>query len=248
MCVWTAPRGGPASRHLWAPELHRVHGEWFVYFAADDGRNRNHRVWVIEARGDDPGGPYIARGKLETGGWAIDATLLRGGVGDRELRVVWSGWASDKRGPQNLYIAPMSDPVTISGSRMLICKPTRTWERQGGSICEGPAVLRRGGVTCLVYSASASWTTRSCLGMLVNRNGDYLDPGAWEKVGPVFPSTAELWGVGHASFVHDPASGNDIIFYHAKTSRRRGWRDRQIHGQVFSWTEDGLPRFGKVEG
>src|SRR5689334_5865084 len=39
--VWTAPRCGPNSKHVWAPELHFLHGRWFIYFAADDGRNRN---------------------------------------------------------------------------------------------------------------------------------------------------------------------------------------------------------------
>lgn len=247
--LWTAPRRGPCSRHLWAPELHRIADGWFIYFAADDGRNANHRVWALSTAVDDPAGPYALGGRLETGGWAIDATLLHGAAGERY--VVWSGWAQEGVTAQNLYIAPLADPLTLAGPRTLLCRPTQRWEIHGARVCEGPAVLRRDGVTCIVYSAGASWTVRSCLGMLVHRGGDYLDPGAWRRTGPVFTSTPEVWGVGHPSFTHDPASGTDLIFYHAKTRRRRGWRDRNIRAQAFGWTADGLPHFGlpaPVEG
>src|SRR5271165_3958085 len=40
--VWTPPASGPYSKELWAPELHRFDGKWYLYFAADDGRNESH--------------------------------------------------------------------------------------------------------------------------------------------------------------------------------------------------------------
>ena len=55
--VWKAPVRGPDSKHLWAPELHRLDGRWLIYYAADDGRNRNHRIWVLASGGNDPAGP-----------------------------------------------------------------------------------------------------------------------------------------------------------------------------------------------
>ena len=39
--VWTAPNTGPYSRDIWAPELHRLEGKWYIYFAADDGANED---------------------------------------------------------------------------------------------------------------------------------------------------------------------------------------------------------------
>lgn len=241
-CVYRPSGGSPGAHHLWAPELHWLDGKWYIYYAADDGRNRSHRIWVLEAHGDDPGGKYTLVGQLNTGSWAIDATLFRGAAGERY--VVWSGWERQTTGPQNLYMASLRDAASLAEPRVLLTRPTRRWERHGASVCEGPAVLRRGEVTCIVYSASASWTTHSCLGMLVNRGGNYLDPGSWTKVGPVFAPTAEVWGVGHCSLVRDPSSGEDLIFYHAKTRRRRGWRDRNIRAQSFTWGEEGLPSFG----
>ena len=90
IAVWTAPPRGPNSKHVWAPELHFLQGKWFIYYAADDGRNRNHRLWVLESRGADPAGRYRSRGMLQTGGWAIDGTLCRDVEG--RLFLIWSGW------------------------------------------------------------------------------------------------------------------------------------------------------------
>src|SRR5947209_11991121 len=44
--VWRAPATGPYSRDIWAPELHWVRGKWYIYFAADAGRNESHRIWA----------------------------------------------------------------------------------------------------------------------------------------------------------------------------------------------------------
>src|SRR6266540_5380036 len=37
--VWRAPERGPHSREVWAPELHRLDGKWYIYVAASNGRN-----------------------------------------------------------------------------------------------------------------------------------------------------------------------------------------------------------------
>ncbi len=239
--VWKSPVNGPNSKHLWAPELHRLDGCWFIYYAADNGRNRNHRLWVLEAGGNDPAGPYRSRGMIQTGGWSIDATVLPSQAGERFL--IWSGWEKEVKGVQNLYIAPLADPVTLAAPRVLLTQPSEPWEQRGGFICEGPAVLQRGQTTYVVYSASASWTVHSCLGMLVNEGGDYLNPAAWKKMGPVFSRTPQVWGIGHASLVAQKEAG--LIFYHAKTRRTRGWRDRNVRAQAFAWNEGALPCFGE---
>ena len=45
--VWTPPPNGSYSKQIWAPEIHFLGGKWYVYFAADDGKNENHRLWVL---------------------------------------------------------------------------------------------------------------------------------------------------------------------------------------------------------
>ncbi len=237
--VWRAPPRGPAAKHLWAPELHRYNDGWIIIYAADDGRNRHHRLWMLASQGSDPIGPYHDRGMIETGGWSIDGTLLPSPDGRRFL--LWSGWETSAKGPQNLYLAPWRGASTLDGPRVLLARPDQPWEQRVSAIIEGPAVWQRDGLTCVVYAASASWSVHACLGMLVNRDGDYLNPASWTKTGPVFPSTKERWGIGHCSLV--PHGDGGTIFYHAKTRRTRGWRDRNIRAQHFQCDAEGTPCF-----
>src|SRR4051812_38619849 len=34
--IWTPPATGPNARSIWAPELHRIAGTWYVYYTAAD--------------------------------------------------------------------------------------------------------------------------------------------------------------------------------------------------------------------
>src|SRR5688500_18144058 len=58
--VWTAPDTGWNRTNVGAPELHRVDGRWYIYYAA--GREGppfiHQRAGVLESAGDDPLGPY----------------------------------------------------------------------------------------------------------------------------------------------------------------------------------------------
>ena len=242
VCVWNAPARGRNRNAVWAPELHRIGDRWFIYYAADDGKNENHRMWVLEAEGDDPQGPYRCRGELRTGGWAIDGTILT--LEDERMFFIWSGWPGKRDGQQNLYIAPMADPLTLSSPRTLICSPDRAWEQGTMPICEAPQVLKRNGRIFIVYSASASWTADYCLGLLVNESNDLLNPAAWRKHGPVMEKTEHVWGIGHCSFVQSPCRTQDWILYHSKSQKAHGWEDRDVHAKQFTWTREGLPDFG----
>jgi GH43 family beta-xylosidase len=242
VCVWTAPASGPNSNRLWAPELHLIDGKWFIYYAADDGDNENHRMWVLRSESSDPRGRYQCGGQLETGGWAIDGTVLT--VTDGRRYLFWSGWPGRRNGQQNLYVAPMRDALTVGGPRVLIARPDQPWERVAMPICEGPQVLKRNGDIFIIYSASGSWTADYCLGLLHNKTQNLLDPGAWVKHGPVFKKTDQVWGVGHRSFVKSLCQTEDWMIYHSKSRRTPGWEDHNVHARRFTWTSDGFPDFG----
>jgi GH43 family beta-xylosidase len=138
----------------------------------------------------------------------------------------------------------MRNPLTISGPRVLLATPDQAWERVAMPICEGPQVLRRNGDVFIVYSASGSWTTDYCLGLLHNRGGDVLNPAAWRKHGPVFQKSGDVWGVGHCSFVKSSCQSEDWMLYHSKSSSQPGWEDRDVHAKRFEWTSEGFPEFG----
>jgi GH43 family beta-xylosidase len=239
-CVWTPPRRGAASKGIWAPELQWLDGRFYIYFAADDGKNENHRMSVLAALSNDPLGDYALVATFDTQGWAIDGTVLCQSNGDRFL--VWSGWPGSSNGQQNLYIDQMVSPVELRGSRVLIATPDQSWERRGLPICEGPQVLQRDGRTFLIYSASGSWTEDYCLGLLAHEGANFLDPQSWQKKGPVFSKNEYAWGVGHCGFVQGD-DGSSWLMYHAKTSRRPGWKDREVRAQRFGWNVDGTPIF-----
>ena len=241
--VWKAPQRGMNSREIWAPELHSINGKWFIYYAADDGDNVNHRMWVLESETADPLGPYQCRGCLDTEGWAIDGTPLV--LGEGHMFVVWSGWPGKSNGQQNIYIAPLNNPFTIGGPRVLIAEPKQSWECVAMPICEGPQVLQNNGKIFVVYSASASWTEDYCLGLLTNSDGNVLNPASWVKrPRPVFKKTEHVWGLGHCSFVKSACQTQDWIIYHAKSSKKEGWEDRDVHAKQFAWTAEGSPDFG----
>lgn len=255
--VWTAPESGPVSREVWAPEMHFVAGRWNIYFAASDGKNKNHLAYVLQSEAADPLGKYTLHGPLYTGDdpalkesnrWAIDFTLLEH---QGKLYGVWSGWLGEADDMQHLFIAPMKDAITIAGPRVKLCAHDdylweRTEEKAGTrGLNEAPQVLKHGQRTFVTYSTAASWLPTYKLGMLELTGADPLSPSSWRKhADPVFQSTAATYGVGHASFVKSPDGTEDWIVFHAKRDRNPGWR-RGVFMQPFRWTNNGLPSLGQ---
>jgi GH43 family beta-xylosidase len=178
--------------------------------------------------------------------WAIDLTVahLNG-----QLYALWSGWkenAATDAAPQHLYLAPMSNPRTISGSRVRISSPIEAWE-QGPELDlnEGPTFLLHAGQTFIVYSARESWLPDYRMGQLALQDGaDPLEAGSWIKTGPVFTGSSDVHGVGHASFTISPDSAEDWVVYHSKTAETPGWK-RVIRMQPFGWNPDGSPDFNR---
>jgi GH43 family beta-xylosidase len=259
MVIWTPPAETQYSRDLWAPELHYIDKKWYVYFAADDGKNLNHRIYALENSSPDPtSGAWDFKGKINdpTDKWAIDASVFRY---KKKLYMVWSGWEGDINGQQNIYIAEMSDPLTIKGNRVLLSKPELPWETIGDlnnpndvphvNVNEGPVGLIHGRDLFVVYSASGCWTDNYCLGMVRYKgSGSLLDPASWTKSQvPVFSQNPEnhAYGPGHNSFFKSPDGKEDWIVYHANPKSGQGCgRFRSARAQQFHWNPDGTPDFG----
>lgn len=245
--VFVPPVNTSYSKEIWAPELHYLQGKWYIYFAADDGRQEYHRMYVLES--DSPQGNYVFKGKIaaKTDEWAIDGTVLQL---RNQLYFVWSGLERFKGDRQNLYIAKMSNPWTIEGDRVMISTPTEAWEKRTkpivpGGINEAPQALVRRNKIYIVYSANGAWGDDYCLGWIMCDNADrVMDPSCWKKTGPVFSKAQDAYGPGHASFVKSPDMTEDWIVYHACLKSGGGFAGRSARIQKFILQNGDTPIFG----
>jgi len=224
--------------NVWAPEIHWLSNRWYIYYSVDTGTDGNERVHVAQSSGTSAFGPYTERGVLISSYWNIDGSVFAGTNG--QLYFICSGRPS---GIQNIYIAPMSNPYTLSGVPTLISSPTRTWERNG-TVNEGPYGFVHDGRVFVVYSASGCWTDDYCLGLLTLTGADMLNSNSWTKSGPVFSKQPGAYGPGHNGVVRD-AAGQWWNLYHANNLSGQGCGGyRQLHAQRIFWNPDNTPYFG----
>lgn len=62
--VFDPPKWTEYSEELWAPELHYLNGEWYIYVAASDGYSSHHRMFVLKSTSDNPRAPYEMVGQI----------------------------------------------------------------------------------------------------------------------------------------------------------------------------------------
>ena len=264
--VWTPPANTNHSKNVWAPEIHNIDDHWYIYVAADDGDNRNHRMFVLENTSPDPFmGSFMMKARIKTDAednWAIDGSVFEH---HDTLYFTWSGWQQPKaeggEETQRIYIARMSNPWTISSERVELSKPELEWERNWHYpdawtpdapvyVNEGPQVLKHGNKLHLIYSASGCWTPYYALGRLTTEvSSNLLDPASWKKSPePVFQQSPEngVYGTGHNSFFKSPDGTEEWILYHANDNPADGCSDkRSPRAQRIRWTDDDLPIFGE---
>lgn len=258
--IFTPPPGTSYSKELWAPEVMQLDGKWYAYFAADDGINDHHRLYVLENSSADPmQGEWVFKGKVAdpSDKWAIDGDVFRY---KGRLYMIWSGWEDDVNVQQNIYIAAMRNPWTIEGNRVKISSPQYAWEKNGDlpsangtmhvNVNEGPQALQHDGKLFVVYSASGCWTDFYALGLLqYNGKGSLLDTASWTKhAAPVFQQSPadSVYAPGHNSFFQSPDGKQNWILYHANSKPGQGCGGfRSPRMQQFGWNADGTPHFGK---
>jgi len=254
--IWKAPSSGPYSKNIWAPEVMFLRGKWYAYFAADNGKNENHRMYVLENSSKDPmEGEWVFKGQINdpTNKWAIDGDVAEI---NGKLYMIWSGWEGDVNGKQEVFIAKLKNPWTVDGERYKISSPKFDWEKIGDlgnsehvDVNEGPQFLVHNSKVFIIYSASGCWTDFYALGMLsADLKSNLLDPKSWAKFDrPVFQRSVEngVYAPGHNSFFKSPDGTEDWILYHANDKPGQGCGGfRSPRAQKFTWNADGTPNFG----
>ncbi|MFD0318617.1 glycoside hydrolase family 43 protein [Streptomyces flavalbus] len=263
--VWTNPGNLP---EVWAPEIVRDGGRYYVYFAAGSGAAR--RTYVISSASPDSGYGAATKLALPDDKWAIDGTLF---TFNGQRWFVWSGWAGDTNVEQNLYIARMSSPTTPVGARYVISQPREGWERVVGNpyINEAPEAIKDpNGQLHIVYSANGSWSEQYCLADLrLRAGGDPTYVWDWYKSnGCLFGSNRDTmmsgWdptlyvnGPGHHSFVlldgdigtSPPAGPRFPLMFHAvPKGTPYTWANRYWYTGTFCWWGNTTYRRANVPG
>lgn len=246
--VWNAPSGAPNTGDVWAPELHYINAQWYIYYAADNGNNDTHRLFVLQANTSNPLGSYsmantgAPNGQLteSTGNWAIDPDVFT--AADGNMYIVWSCTnGPTAAGNQNICLARMSDPLHTMGSTMMIAQPTQAWEQRTAPIEEGPVGYVRNGKTYITYSASASWVNNAyCVGLLANTSLNILDVSSWTKQGPIFDHHGTAYGPGSVVFIQSVDGHETWNLYHGFDTLRRN-SPRTIRMQKLYWGSDDTP-------
>lgn len=271
--IWEAPtmiteENKMYSKEIWSPELHYIdesefgkeYAGWWLYFAADDGDNANHRLFCVRALTDDATGKY---GSPVTGEvnvpvkmlvdgdktWAIGQSLLRAGG---KTYLMWTsetgrGTANHK---QNNSIALLKNPYELASETTIFNEPDYAWEKHGYAynattgasypmVVEGAtAVYGDNGEIIVTYTGSGYWTSYYALGKLVLKSGaDPLSRDSWIKFEePMFTHQNGIHGPGHAAFTTD-AVGNRWMIYHAYLNWKKETRYVFIQPYTLSGTD-----------
>jgi GH43 family beta-xylosidase/glycerophosphoryl diester phosphodiesterase len=199
-----------SAREVWAPEIVRIDGVFHVYFAA--GAGAAHRMYVIRSGSFQTSGGWGAAIKLDLPDdkWAIDGMPF---VFNGQRWFIWSGWEGDADGEQSLFIAKMSSPTAVTGSRSIVSQPREKWERVGGGpyVNEGPEAIRDpAGQLHIVYSARHSWQSDYCLAEIrLKIGGDPTKVFDWYKSnGCLFGSDAKSMQQGWAPTLYANGPGH----------------------------------------
>lgn len=254
--VWHAHDTGKQSQLIWAPEIHFIHGKWYIYYAASDDaeirdQDHHHRMFVIENTAETPmNDQWVEKGQVITQfeSFSLDATVFEH---KNDLYYVWAQQDPRIPGNSNLYMSKMANPWTLKGKQVLLSIPEYSWERIGFKVNEGPAAISRNGKVFLTYSASAT-DENYAMGLLwADEDSDLLNGYSWHKAKePVFVSSERnhLYGPGHNSFT--TVDGRDVLIYHARPEKNKQGDpldnpNRHAHAQFFRWDEQGFPVFGE---
>ncbi|MBT2533034.1 family 43 glycosylhydrolase [Arthrobacter sp. ISL-48] len=254
-----ATTGGSANIAgcFWAPELHEVAGELYIFFAPCIGQASWNKVQAHVQKLRTGGDPTVAadwepakqvlkadgsplQRDASHPGISLDMTYFEDGG---KSYVAWSQrYIGSQTGDAEIWVATVSptDPTRLSSEPKKLVTSEYGWDTNTTNVAEGPFVIKRDGKVFLTYSGSNVDTTYA-LGLLTaSSEVDLTDQSNWTKGNsPILKSDAAIaqLGPGHNSFTTDE-DGNLVLVYHAK-STNTSLRDtylRRVH-----WADGGRP-------
>lgn len=209
--VFRIRRGSPwKNGNLWAPEVERIAGRFYLYYTAGKGGLERQHIGVAES--DSPLGPFkdrsIASPLIDD--VSIDAECFQDGA---ELYLYYVKWD----GQLSTWVRRLKDPLTLDPDcpPRLCLRASQPWE---ATVNEGPCVLKRDGKYYMFYSGNYAHTADYAVGVAV---ADH-PMGPWRKqpvpLNPIFKrnDAAGLYGPGHGHHCVGPDGVSDWYLYHHK--------------------------------
>ncbi|KAG5761605.1 hypothetical protein H9Q69_004254 [Fusarium xylarioides] len=249
--IWDKKDSKAGVGYVWAPEIHRISGKWYIYFALGRKSNFDIRMFVLEGTGDNAiTADWVEKSWIESD-WdtfSLDATTFE----VNGIRYLSWAQADPSFDGTSIMLVPMENPWTLKLPAVTISRPDLDWERIGHKVNEGPYTLLKNGKIWLTYSASAT-DHNYVVGLLsADIDADLMDANNWTKAQePVFKSNPEAsqFGPGHSSFTTSEDGKSDILVYHARQYRDiegdpLNNPDRHTRVQKLNWKQDGSPDFG----
>ncbi len=222
--IWKAHSSGILSKHIWAPEMHKIGGAWYMFFAAGASDNIwAIRPYVLKCDGDPYNGNWTECGQMQASSgdtesfrsFSLDMTYFEN---NGRHYVIWA----EIKGDSSLFMAEIdpSEPWKLISKPIMLTKPEYSWELVNNRVNEGAAVLKTDKKVYVFFSASGTGS-EYCVGrMEADINSDLMNINSWKKLSSPVLQTADLSGQsgpGHNSFVKDEM-GNLLIVYHARPS------------------------------
>ncbi len=230
--IWNQKDSKRLHRYVWAPELHKIGGSYYILFTAsvEEDNVWGIRPHMLKCVGEDLMNPASWRTSDES-----NLYRLEGMEGDSfsftdfslDLTYFTSAgrhylaWAQKEGRFSNIYLGEVKEkePWKLISPAILLTSPEYEWEtNEEVYVNEGPILLKHNGKLFLAFSASAVDYTY-CIGFLeADENADLLADGAWKKYEYPFLTSADLpgqCGPGHNSFTTDE-NRNVVLVYHAR--------------------------------
>ncbi|PWW07195.1 GH43 family beta-xylosidase [Paenibacillus cellulosilyticus] len=204
---------------LWAPELHSIEGNLYIFHAATTGEFFYEECHVMKLR--EGGNPTVAadwsepmRVVKKDGSYLCEA----GKVISLDMTVIqlngecYAAWSERQFLPVDIgawiYIAKIDpkEPWRLISDPVLLSKPDYGWANNHTFVDEGPFVIIRDKKLFMTIS-SALVDATYCVGLLtIDTNADLLNPASWTKTNyPLLTSRSVEgeYGPGHNSYVTD---------------------------------------------
>lgn len=226
--VWYKHETGDQSELIWAPEIHFVQGDFYIYYAATDTQDQHaydktfqHRMYAIKCSGQNPmQDEWTECGQIITrqDSFCLDATVLHAPNQDY---YIWAQKEIGANSNSNIYIAKMLTPTTLDDKQVCISKPEVDWEIKGFKVNEGPSTMIKDGRVFLTISGSATDENYSIGLLYADVNSELDEKDSWTKLDyPLMVTDFEnnRFGPGHNSFTYDE-QGNPLMVYHCRPER-----------------------------